>query len=92
MNHPAADQVADLIAGEVRAGQHGDDARHLARRLNIEAFDRGMGMRGAHEHRAGFARPADVVGVLPLAGNEADVFLAAHRRADSGRAHGGLLP
>ena len=34
----------------------------------------------------------DVVGVLALAGDEADVFLAAHRRADSGRAHGVLLP
>jgi hypothetical protein len=29
---------------------------------------------------------------LALAGNETEVFLPAHRRADTRRAHGGLLP
>ena len=38
------------------------------------------------------AESAHVVGVLALAGDETDVFLAAHRRADPGRAHGGLPP
>ena len=42
--------------------------------------------------RAGLARPNYVVGILALAGNEAEVFLSAHRRADTRRAHGGLLP
>ena len=54
-------------------------------------LDPGMGVRRAHEHGVGLARPADVVGVVALAGDEAQVFLAAHRRADSGRAHGALL-
>ena len=89
MDHPAANEIADLVGREIRAGEHGDHARHRGGRLGVDALDLGVRMRRAQEHRARFARPADVVGVLALAGDEAEVFLATHRRADSGRTHGG---
>ncbi len=92
MDHPAADQIADLVGGELRPGEHVDHAGHGLGRGGVDALDPGPGMRRAHEHGAGLARPVDVVGVLALSGNETDVFLAAHRRANSGRAHGGFLP
>jgi hypothetical protein len=38
------------------------------------------------------ARSDDVVGVMALAGDEAEIFLAANRGADSGRTHGLNLP
>ena len=90
MDHPAADQIADLVGGEFGAGEHGDDAGHGLGRTDVDALDPGAGMRRAHEHRSRLARPHHVVGVLALAGNETEVFLAAHRRADPGRAHSGL--
>ena len=87
MDHPAADQIADLVGRKLGAGQHRDHAGHSSRRGDVDLLDPGVRMRRAHEHRAGLARPADVVGVLALAGDEAEVFLAAHRCADPGRGH-----
>src|SRR5262245_66204871 len=49
-------------------------------------------MRRTHKNSAGFARPDDVIGILALARDEAEIFLPAHRRADTRRAHGGLPP
>jgi len=46
---------------------------------------------GANEHRMQDVLTTNVVGVLAPAGDETEVFLAAHRRADTGRVHGGLL-
>ncbi len=92
MDHPAADQIADLVGGEIGAGEHVNHARHFLGRSNVDALDLGVGMRRAHEHGAGLARPHHVIGVLSVAGDKSEVFLAAHRRADPGRAHGGLLP
>ncbi len=86
MDHPAANQVAYLVGGQIRADEHGNHARHFLRRAGIDAFDLGVGMRRAHEGGAGLARPHHVVGILSLARDEAEVFLSAHRRADPGRA------
>src|SRR5205823_13330699 len=36
----------------------------------------------------GLSGPRDVVGILALAGDEPEIFLAADCRADPGRAHG----
>ena len=49
------------------------------------------GVRRADEIGVGLAGPVDVVGVMAFAGDEAVVFLAAHRGADPGRAHGSVL-
>ena len=92
MDHPAADQIADLVGGQIGAGEHRDHARHDLGHAHIDALDPGVGVLRAHEHRPRLARPHHVVGILPVACDEAEVFLAAHRRADPGRAHGGLLP
>ena len=55
-------------------------------------FDPGVGMGRAKEVGVALPRTIDVVGVVTLAGDEALVLFAAHRRTDSGCAHGGLLP
>ncbi len=88
MDHPAADQIADLVVGKLGAGQHGDHARHGGCRFGVDRFYRGVRMRRANEIGESLAGPADVVGVMALAGDEALIFLAAHRDADTGSAHG----
>ena len=91
MNHPAADQIADLVGGEIGTGEDRQYARHRGGRFSVDRFDRGVGVRRADEERVTLAGPVDVVGVVALTGNEAVIFLAAHGGADPGRAHGGLL-
>ena len=92
MDHPAADEIADLVGGKLGAGEHRQHARHAGGRLGVDRFDRGVGVRRADEIGKGLARPVDVVGVMALAGDEAVIFLAAHRGADPGCAHGGFPP
>jgi hypothetical protein len=92
MDHPAADQVADLVAGEVGAGEHGQDAGHLCGGRRVDRVDLGVRVRRAQKMDVRLPGPADVVGILALAGDEAEIFLAAHRRADAGRAHGRSPP
>ena len=88
MDHPAADQIADLVVGEVGAGEHRDHARHRGRRFGVDGFYRGMRVRGANEISVGLARAGDVVGVVALTRDEALIFFPAHRGADPGSAHG----
>jgi hypothetical protein len=87
MDHPAADEVADLVGGEIRAGEH-RNARPLLHRRGIHLDDLGVRMRRANEPGMALPRATEVVGIVPPAGDEPNVFLAAHRRADPGRAHG----
>ncbi len=84
---PAADQVAKLAFGKFRAGRHAHHAGHAGRRLGVDAPDLGVRMRGANEIDMGLRRTGHVVGVLALAGDETEIFLAAHRSADSGCTH-----
>ena len=91
MNHPAADEIADLVGGELRAGQHRDHAWRGGRRLAVDRFDGRVGVRGTDEEGVSLAGPVDVVRVVALAGDEAVVLLAAHCGADPGRTHGSLL-
>jgi hypothetical protein len=91
MNHPAADQIADLVAGELRAGEHREHARHGGRGFGVDRLDRRMGVRRADEIGESLARPVDVVGIVARAGDEAAIFLAAHRSADPGRTHDAAL-
>ena len=87
MDHPAADQAADLIGCDVVAGENRLDARRALRRGEIDLVDRGVSMRRAKKVGIGLSRPIDVVGVMSLACEEADVFLALYGCAYAGRVH-----
>ena len=91
MDHPAADQAADLVLGDVLAGEDMDVVAAL-QLGGVDALDVGMRVRRAHEHGVGLARAIDVVGVLALAGDEALVFLAPYWRSDAGCGSWGFLP
>ena len=86
MDHPAADQVADLVGRKIRAGQHRDHARHRAAALRCRSLrsSHARAASGRNTRRPGPGR-RDIVGVMALAGDETLIFLAAHRGADSGR-------
>jgi hypothetical protein len=80
--------VLEPVGRHVGAGQHGEHARHGARRRRVNAGDARMRVRGAHEHRIGLSGQVDVVAVAAAAGEQAPVFLAVQRLADDLR-HGG---
>ena len=92
MDHPAADETADLVGGKLGAGEHREHARHRGGGLVIDALDLGVRVRRTQETGVRLARAVDVGGVVALAGDETLILLAANRRTDAGRAHGGLLP
>ncbi len=77
-HRPAANQVAELVLGKLRAGEHAGDARHFRRRRGVDVFDLGMRVRRADEIDRRLPRPVDVVGVVAFASDETLVFLAAH--------------
>ena len=83
MDHPAADQAADLVFLDFLGCENIDHARHLLGLGRVDRFDRRMGMGAAHEIRIGLVLEVDVVGILALAGNEPPIFLAQHARANS---------
>src|SRR5262249_30322226 len=87
MDHPAADQIAELVGGEIGAREYCEHARHRLRCLSVDAFDACMRVGRAHEAGMGLSGTTDVGGVMALAGNESLVLFAAHRGADAGRAH-----
>ncbi len=92
MNHPAAGEAADLVGRDVVAGEDRDGARRLPRLGRIDLVDRRMGVRRAQEIGVGLAGTVDVVEVMALAGDEADVLFALDRSADACRAHDVSLP
>ena len=91
-DHPAANEIADLVARKLGAGEHREHARHFGRGGAVDRFDPRVGVGRAQEIGVALPRTVHVVGVVTLAGDEALVLFAAHRRTDSGCAHGGLLP
>src|SRR5215468_11679922 len=88
MDHPTADEVADLVLGDVGTRIDGKTAGRGNRGRGFDRLQGRMRVRRAHEHRIGLAWPIDVVGVLALAGDEALIFLAPNGSADAGRGHG----
>jgi hypothetical protein len=88
VDHPAADQIADLVGGKFGAGEDREHARRLGCRRDVDRLDRGVGVRGSEKISVGLAGPVDVIGVMTGPGDEAAVFFAAHRGANPGRAHG----
>src|SRR5437764_14091093 len=87
MDHPAADEAADLVLGDVFAGKYGDHPVFGRPLRDVYLLDRGMCMRAAHEISIDLALEIDVIGIAPLAGDEAVVFLALYAGADSCLAH-----
>ena len=87
MDHPAADQAADLVGGDILAGEDRHDAGRLARRRDVDPVEGGVGVRRAQEIGMRLARTVDVVDVMAFAGDETDVFAALYRGANAGRAH-----
>ncbi len=72
-------------------GQHRHHAGHGQRGGAIDAGDGGMGMRAAYKHRMGLAPKMQIVRVLTLTGDEAQILAALDRLADA-EFHGSLLP
>jgi hypothetical protein len=87
VDYPAADQIADLVGGKLRAGEHREHARARERGFRIDALDGRMRMWRAHEHRMGLPGAVDVIGVMAVPRDETLILLAADRRTDSGRTH-----
>src|SRR5262249_28476550 len=56
VDHPPADQIADLVCRKLFAGEHVDDAWHCLGRRHINALDLRVGVRGADERRPGGPR------------------------------------
>src|SRR6516162_4406869 len=92
MNHPSADQIADLVGGELGAGENRKHARHFGGRFYVDRLDRRVGMRRPQKICVNLPRPIDIVGVVARSSDEAAVFLAAHWSADTGCAHGPRPP
>ena len=87
MDHPAADQIADLVGGKLGAGEHGEHARPRRRRFGVDPLDARVSVRRAQKIRMGLARAADIVGVVAFSRDEALILFAPYRGADTGRAH-----
>jgi hypothetical protein len=91
LDHPAADQAADLVARRVLAGEHGDHAGCGLGRGGVDLPDLGVGVRRAHEHGIGLAGAVDVVDIHALAGDETEILAPADRCSDLCR-HDVTLP
>ena len=88
MDHPAADQAADLVGGEIGAGQDRDHAGGAGRLGGADRVDAGMSVGRADEDRVGGVPDAHVVGIPALAGQKALVLLAENPGADAVVSHG----
>ncbi len=77
--HLAGDrpEVAEIVGGE-----GADHRRRTARRRQVEAFDRRMGIGRADDVEVELARAGDIREVEPPPGEEARVFETAERTAD----------
>ena len=92
MDHPAADEAADLVGRDVVAGEDCNHAGRFQGGGSVDLLDRRMRVRRAQKIGVGLSRTVDVVDVVPLAGDEANVFAALDGGADAGRAHEFSLP
>ena len=70
--------------GQFGAGDHGDDAGCLLRRVGLDRGDFGVSMRRAHKGDVRHARQRNVADILPAALGEAMQIRPRHRAADIG--------
>ena len=68
-DHPAADERADLVTGQIRSGQHRHHAGHGGRGRGVQG-NGGVRMGRAHERGMGLVGKVGVVGVTAGAGEE----------------------
>ena len=92
LDHPAADQAADLGVDQVLAGEDLDHARHLLGRRGVDALDLGVGVRRTQEVGVGRARERQIVDIAAGSGQEALVFRPKNAGADSGGGGHGYTP
>ena len=83
----ATDQAADLVGGDILAGEDRHDAGGGVGLPDVDRVDRRMRVRRTQEIGVSLARTVDVVDVFALAGDETNVFLALDGSAEAGRAH-----
>ena len=89
--HGAGQKVA--AAGfDVRAGDHGEHARRRSGRRDVERTDPGVRLGRADDAAVGLTGDVDVVGVAPLARDEALILHPPHRLADPEFRHGDFPP
>ena len=89
---PAAGQAADALGRHVGADKHLHHARGGRRRGDIDPVDGRVRPVRPLDVGIKLAGPIDVVGVVTLAAEKADVFLAADGCADSLEPHGRSSP
>src|SRR5262249_20164476 len=87
MDHPTANETAELVGGELFAGEDAEHTGHARRLGGVDRLDAGGAVRAAHEIGVSLTGPREVVCVVAEPGDEALVFLAAHGGADTGLAH-----
>ena len=73
----------DAVGRHVGAGVDGDDAGRGGRGPRVDPVDAGVRVRRAHERAGELAFEPEVGDELSLADEKAQVFAAAHRRADT---------
>src|SRR5450755_4058976 len=74
MDHPAADQPLDAIRLQIGAGQYGDHARYSESCLCVDFLDDGVRIGAAYEGRVGLSRFRQIVRIVALAGDKAEIF------------------
>src|SRR5262249_20793702 len=87
MDHPPADEPADLVLSDVIAGQHCNNPILLRPFRRLDRADLGVRMGTAHEISIDLILEVDVVGITTSTGDEAVILLALYAGADSCLAH-----
>src|SRR6185437_5147112 len=78
---------AELGGSDIGAGIDREHAWRALGRIDRDRFDARMGMRRAQEYGVSLARIGFIIGVAPLAGDEAHILRAANRLADPELTH-----
>ena len=87
-DQPAAGQAADPGGRQIGAGEDRDDAGCRQRLRRVDGAQGRVGVRAPEQIGVGLARTIDVVGIVTLAGQEAEILLAADGGADAARGCG----
>ena len=72
-------QAAELVGGDVGAGQHGEHARRRLRLGGVGARDPGMRVRRHHHNAVGLEGQVDIVDIAAAPGDEARILQPAYR-------------
>src|SRR5258708_11902653 len=92
LDHPAADQAADLGIDQILAGENLDHARHFLRRSDIDALDPGVRMRRTQEIRMRATHEFQIVDEVTIAREQTLVFRTQDPGADTGGGGHGAIP